>query len=580
MSKLSFKKLRLRFSRFFPAAFALLAAMAILGGFLHRPSNPDGLTQRIPHLLNWLAEGRWHWIENAPSSFNSHAVGFEWLMSPMLALLKTDRWIFLYNGISFLLLPGLLFSLFTRLGVTPRAAWYWMWLIPGGYCFLTQAGSIGNDAAGALFAIAAVDFALRAKNTGRLSDLWLSILSASLLSGMKMSNLALGLPWLVAIWPSLHLLWRRPLASSAVVAISIFSSALPLMFLLHQHGGGWTGAQLERGLPLASPAVSLAGNGLNLALENLLPPVFPMADWWNVHAYKLLPANFIAKLEHSFEPGASHLAAIEIQYEICAGIGFGLILLLLISWLWARFSPRSQPDRPSDLHLTLVRWSPLVSLVAFMLAVDVSGPARLITPYYCLLMPLLLTGRSHEILVRRKWWRGAAALTLLIAAGLLIINPPRPLWPARTILNPLSKKYPQSSIITKATMLYDAYAERWDALAPIRNRLPPDARNIGFVVAFMSGSTMETSLWRPFGKRRIWHLPRSVSQTELERKDIQYIVVGTDSSSPAIHERCKQWMDTWLLPNKGKVVAQESVKVLATAGREPWYLIEVSPNRE
>src|SRR4051812_47036039 len=115
------KKLQRRFSHFFPASFAFLATMAILGGFLHRPSNPDGLTQRIPHLLNWLAEQHWHWIENAPPSFNAHPVGFEWLMSPMLALLKTDRWVFLYNGISYLLLPGLVFSVFRRLGVTPRA---------------------------------------------------------------------------------------------------------------------------------------------------------------------------------------------------------------------------------------------------------------------------------------------------------------------------------------------------------------------------------------------------------------------------------------------------------------------------
>jgi hypothetical protein len=573
------KKLRLRFSHFFPAAFALLAAMAILGGFLHRPSNPDGLTQRIPHLLNWLAEGRWHWIENAPPSFNAHAVGFEWLMAPMLSLLKTDRWIFLYNAISFLLLPGLLFSLFTRLRVTPRAAWYWMWLVPAGYCFLTQAGGIGNDTAGAIVAIAAVDFALRAKKTGKYSDVWLSILSASLLSGMKMSNLALGLPWLVAIWPSLGLLLRRPLASGVVATISIFSSALPLMFLMHQNGGGWTGAKLERGLPLASPLVSLAGNGLNLGLENVLPPVFPMAGWWNEHVYRLLPASFIAKLERSFEPGASHLAAIEIQYEICAGVGFGLTLLLLVSWLWARFCRRS--DRPRfELHLTLVRWSPFVSLLAFMLAVDVSGPARIITPYYCLLMPLLLTGRCHEILVRRKGWRGAAALTLLIAAGLLIINPPRPLWPARTILNPLSKKYPRSSLINRAAMLYEAYAERWDALAPIRNQLPPNARNIGFIIVFMSGSTMETSLWRPFGQRRIWHLPPSVSRSELEQKGIRYMVVGTDSSSPTIPERYKKWIDTWLVPNGGKVIAQDGVKVLATAERQPWYVIEMAPSRE
>jgi hypothetical protein len=575
MPRLNFKKLRFRFSRFFPAMFALLAAMAILGGFLHRPSNPDGLTQRIPHLLNWLAAGRWHWIENAPSSFNSHAVGFEWLMAPMLALLKTDRWVFLYNGISFLLLPGLLFGLFTRLGVTPRAAWYWMWLVPAGYCFLTQAGSIGNDAAGAVFAIAAVDFALRAKKTGRLADLWLSILSASLLSGMKMSNLALGLPWLVAIWPSVRLLCRRPLASSAVVIISVFSSALPLMFLMHQHGGGWTGARMERGLPLASPAVSFAGNGLNLALENLLPPLFPMAGWWNEHAYKLLPASFIAKLEHSFEPGASHLATLEIQYEICAGIGFGLTLLLLASWLWARFFRRSQSDQLTDLHLPLVRWSPVVSLVAFMLAVDVSGPARLITPYYCLLMPLLLTGRAHEILIRRRWWRAAAALTLLISAGLLIINPPRPLWPARTILTPLSKKYPQSSLIIRGAMLYDAYADRWDALAPVRDRLPSEARNIAFTV-FMAGSTMETSLWRPFGHRRVWWVPRSVGRSELENTGIRYLVVGTDNSIQATERGFHDWLQDWLGTNNATIKAEVRVKTVATSNPMPWYLIELN----
>ena len=45
---------------------------------------------------------------------------------------------------------------------TARAAWHWMWLMPTGYCFLLQAGSIGNDLFGAVFALAALDFALRA----------------------------------------------------------------------------------------------------------------------------------------------------------------------------------------------------------------------------------------------------------------------------------------------------------------------------------------------------------------------------------------------------------------------------------
>jgi hypothetical protein len=303
-----------------------------------------------------------------------------------------------------------------------------------------------------------------------------------------------------------------------------------------------------------------------------------MAGWWNDHAYKLLPAGFITKLEGSFEPGAAHLAAIEIQYEICAGIGFGLALLLVVSCLCARYCCRSRLDqRPSDLHLTLIRWSPFVSLLTFMLAVDVSGPARIITPYYCLLMPLLLSGKCHENLVRRKWWRAAAVLTLLIAACLLILNPPRPLWPARSILNRMSSRY-TSSLITRAAMLYDANAERWDALAPIRDKLPGDVKNIGFI-NFLQGSTMETSLWRPFGQRRIYWLRRSVDQPGLEEKGIKYVVIGTDPSTQKNAASFQEWMKNWLQANNARIIAQENVTILATSAPTPWYLIEVAPHR-
>jgi len=570
--------LQRRFRRFFPASFVVLAAMALLGGILHHPAQPDGLTQRIPRVLNWLAEQRWYWIENAPSNFNAHAVGFEWLMAPMLALLKTDRCIFLYNIIAFLLLPGLVFSLFTRLGVTPRAAWYWMWLAPAGYCFTMQAGGIGNDAAGAIFALAAVDFALRAKESGKCAELWLSILAAGLLSTAKMSNLALGLPWLIAVWPSLRLLFWKPVASAIVAATAAMSSALPLMFLIHQNGGGWTGADLERGWPLAPPLVGLVGNSLNLALGNLLPPVFPMAGWWNEHIYKLFPQSFIAKMEKSFEPGAAHFSAIEFHYELSAGIGVGLSLLLLISWIWARSHGGSASgSRASQKHLALVRWSPLISLIVFMLNVDVGGPARLIIPYYCLLMPLAIMGRCHQTLVRIKWWQILAAMTLVVSAGLLVLNPPRPLWPAQTVLNVLSSKYPHSSLITRATIFYDANARRWDALAPIRDKLPKDAKNIGFI-SFLIGSSMETSLWRPFGERRIYWLRHSPIQPDLNKKDIKYVVVGTDPMTQKNSPNFQEWMNEWLQANNGRIVAQENVTIMATFPPTPWYLIEVGSN--
>src|ERR1700685_2791722 len=105
---------------------------------------------------------------------HARACGIEWVSAPLIALIKTDRLLFLINIVSFLFLPGLIFSIFTRLGVRRRVAWHWMWIAPTGYCFLLQAGSIGNDLFGAPFALAAVDFALRAKISRSPQDFFTS----------------------------------------------------------------------------------------------------------------------------------------------------------------------------------------------------------------------------------------------------------------------------------------------------------------------------------------------------------------------------------------------------------------------
>src|SRR5258705_12461599 len=116
---------------------------------------------------------------------NDRACGIEWLSAPLLLFTKSDRGLFLLNFIPFLLLPGVVFSLFRRLGVRPKVAWQWMWLLPTGYTFLLQAGSTGNDTFPTIYALAAIDFACRAIVSRRSSDFWHSILSVALLTGAK-----------------------------------------------------------------------------------------------------------------------------------------------------------------------------------------------------------------------------------------------------------------------------------------------------------------------------------------------------------------------------------------------------------
>jgi hypothetical protein len=577
----NWRKLLHRFTRIFPLLFLLLAFMAILGGFLYPPSNPDGLTQRIPRTLNWLAEGHWFWIENTPASFNNRACGFEWLMAPMLCLLRTDRWVFLINAVPYLLFPGLIFSVLTRLDVRKRVAWYWMWLAPTGYCFAQQAGSIGNDCIGAVIALAALDFALRARAAQRCTEIWLSTLAAALLSGMKTSNLPLLLPWFIALLPSVKLLKSRPVGTAAVAIIAIFASLVPVAVINQHYLQDWTGAKLEmqQRLPLG-PAVLFIANALNLVAQNLVPPVFP-AQIWNDHAYKLLPHGLLEKMEGGLEPGGAHIQVMEMQFEVNAGLGLGLCLLLVVSCIAAwTFGGKSRgglfPQTFEERYKALVRWSPFISLLVFMAKLPLSASARIVAPYYLIFLPVLLAGVGHETLVRKLWWKGLATLVFLPAFMLVVINPGRPLWPAQRMLTNAGVKHPDVMPLRRARLLYEGYAVRWDALADVRSHLPENEKNIGFI-SLLSSTTLETSLWRPFGHRRIWWFQPGSDFDQIVKRGVRYVVVGVESMAERVGDMpFEDWLQSWAASHHGKVIVQSRARNVATKDPAPWFVVEIT----
>src|SRR5207248_92491 len=241
----SWKKVQWRFRHWLPGCFVVLAVLVFVGGALYPPSNHTALTYRTPRVLQWLSHGHWFWIHTSNYRMNDRACGIEWLSAPLLLFTQSDRSLFLLNFIPFLLMPGLVFSLFTRLGVRPRVAWQWMWLLPTGYNFLLQAGSLANDTFPTVFALATVDFALRARTSGKMSDLCYSLLAAALLTGAKAGNLPLLLPWAIAIFPALPLLRRNIPLTAAVALVAAVISFLPTAVLNAHYCGDWSGARLE-----------------------------------------------------------------------------------------------------------------------------------------------------------------------------------------------------------------------------------------------------------------------------------------------------------------------------------------------
>jgi hypothetical protein len=564
------RRLRRRLRRPWPMGFALLASLVFLGGVLYPPTNHTAFTYRIPRVLDWLAQGRWHWIHTISYRMNDRACGIEWLSSPWLLFTRSDRGLFLLNFIPFLLLPGLIFSVFTRLGVRPRAAWHWMWLLPTGYTFLLQAGSAGNDAFPTVYGLAALDFACRAWATRRPSDLWLSLLSVALLTGTKASNLPLLLPWTVLVLPLLPLLKGRPLATLGVALLAAAVSFLPTAILNIVHCGDWSGLKLERaGMDLKNPWVGIWGNALLLLLHNFVPPIFPAAAWWNASGLGLLPPAMAGALTANFENGFHQLK--ELPTEDWAGLGFGLSLLVVLSVLAPiRQGRAGEPAPPLAVPARIRRWVLVcawAALLAYCVKSGMATGARIISPYYPLLLASLLAGARQSEIVRRRWWQWSAWAVLGLALVVLVLTPGRPLWPARTVLSKGLALRPGERSLARALNVYAVYADRWDPLANVRALLPPGQAVTGFLA---DGDDIDISLRRPFFERRVEHVLLEDSPADLRRRHIRYVVVG-GAWLASRHTT----LAAWQARTGAELIGATMATLKVAEGPQSWYVLRL-----
>lgn len=564
--------LRKRFHRKLPLAFGILAGMAILGGILHPPSNFDALAYRIPRVLHWLAAEQWHWIDTDFNRLNTRTCGIEWVSAPLLLFLKTDRAIFLINAVSFLLMPGLIFSILVRLGVQSRVAWHWMWLLPTGYGYLLQAGSVGNDLFGTIFVLAAFDYALRARQTGSCRDLCLCLLSSAMMTSAKVSNLPLLLPIAILLLPTLKLvrnnLWRVALAS----LLGLLASMIPTAVLNHVHCGDWKGLAAEP-VHFCSNAklVHLGVNASQILAENLAPTIFPVAKKWNQMVESRVPEDWAATLEAHFESGRNLMLLGEIPTEERAGLGFGISLLVLIAaggwWRWRRDSKASG----TGSRLRGIRWlvfgGGALSLVPFLVQSGISCQARYLLPVYgFLLLPLLATSAQDKV-VRTTLWRWACVVVVLLAGVALILSPARPLWPATSILRSAGADESKHRLVQRLWKVYSVYSERSDVFAPVRADLPEDLGVIGF----LSFDNPETSLWRPFFHRRVLHVKCAEPLASLQKRGISMVLVSENT----LAEHSSLSPQDWIESVDGEVVANYQLPIRASRNNEHWLLVQL-----
>jgi len=360
-------------------------------------------------------------------------------------------------------------------------------------------------------------------------------------------------------------LLRRWAVFVPIAVLTVVVSFLPTAVLNIIYCRDWSGLSLEvAAMNMKHPFVGIWGNLFLLLLDNFVPTFFPPAVSWNESFFSFMPAVIADPLRENFDIGFE--ALYEMPSEDWAGLGFGLSVLILLSFRAARRIRRvnsainqtpAKPSRPG-LHIPsalrrlaiIAGW---VALLVYCLKSGMATGARLVSPYYAFLIPIFLTAPELSQVIRQRWWRGMVWAVFLLAILVVILLPGHPLWPGQTLLTkannyltpppqptprPPSPKpastdaserifetwaaaqprEPETAAtaanaslfdfvqpeIERALNVYTVYGQRSDPLEVIRAHFPPGLRVIGFLG---NPDDASISLWRPLaaaGLRRFY----------------------------------------------------------------------------
>jgi hypothetical protein len=548
-----FHKFSRRFKRPGPLLFLILALMSLVSGILYAPYNSDTYAYRFPRILHWLGQGQWHWIHTGEMRMNVANCGYEWLVAPIMLFTRTDRYLFLINWASYLMLPGLIFCVFRHLGLRLRVAWWWAWLLSSGWGYVLQSASVANDALAIIYALAAVALAMKVRETGKTMDFWLSLLAAALLTGLKQTAIPLASLWVLAAWPARRIAFAAPITCLVMAMLSLLVSGVPTIIFNFLHTGQWDGiSAIQAEYPdwhvqLDSPFWGIVGNAFYIPVLQLMPPFFPWNGAWN-HAMGVFVNTPFGSHFKSFEnfgmlePGVT---------ESSAGIGLAIIIITVISFCAARKYQIGSQIKYSRLQVIL-RLCPWILLLIFMANVGVTQNSRFLAGYYIFFFPSLLASPGHEKLVRRGWWQKIALVCISFSSLLLVVNTSRPLFPALTVMRQLASEHPHSKIIS---ILHDAYMVSRSfnsARQQIKEKIPSNELLVGY--AAVGNARFEPALWLPFGVRHVERVIKTDPPEQLVKQGIHYVII---ENHPSLQCSIAEWMARYHASLVAELTVQE-----------------------
>jgi len=554
-------KLKNRFSRVIPFIYVLALGLSLFGGIIHSPNNYDALCYRLPRILYWCQFSGWHWIGGINERMDYSAIGYEVIAAPILSLFRSDRPLFLINIIAYSLLPGIIYSAFSGLGIPKKVSWNWMWIIPLGYCYATQAGGVGNDMFAATYFLAAVALGIQAIKERSAFDALLSITSAALLTGAKSSNLPLLLPLGYILWKLALTLLRKPVFLLCTLSLFAICSTAPIMVANKYYDGSWFGdlsnaAQMK----VENPVYGIAGNILQLTIASLEPPLLPVKGKIDALLEKSNQVLLFDKIKRVFP--RLELKLKEMPGEEFAGLGLGVSSLTLASVIIVLISYGDSIASSRAIIFGLLCW---IATIVFMTRIGSECTGRLLAAYYPGLIIPFLALKGQEDVIRQSWWRiGVVAAQLCIIPSLLL-GPSRPIIPVSGLIHNIQKKIPESPFVKRVSSVYSIYSNRGDFLSVMDNQVLVIARCIGFGG---SSNQIQYPLWKPFFKKKVLDLGCDKSFVNHIGAFDCFVVTKS-----GLDERFHTNADEFSQRLHSQILWRGAIPTLASTPDDIWYLL-------
>jgi hypothetical protein len=305
---------------------------------------------------------------------------------------------------------------------------------------------------------------------------------------------------------------------------------------------GNTGAEMH------SPFWGVIGNIFCLTVQNLKPPVFPFVNSWHAAMGHFLQTPFGAHFAGFEEFGRLSFGVAESS----AALGAGIFILILVSIFAARHCRRTSHGdvtaKSRNNLARLLRWTPWLLLLLFMAKVGTFENGRQMASYYILLFPALLISPGHSILVQRRWWRALALAVMVVAVMLLVISRDRPLFPSQTLVGWLDVKYPGSKLVSSISRTYAETPGVESQRLYLRKILPPGETVLGYAAV---GGLIESSLWLPYGQRRVQRILPGDTPEQSRLAGIHYVVLEQNQLDDT-----SETLPQWLARYKGIVIQQ------------------------